>query len=87
MEGLRAAGRFVRRGCVRRVKGCESRNRGVKGVLPFAQLYQVKPPEAGEPCSKQLTQQNDAAEVIGVVGGERDELVADGHGADGMAGT
>jgi hypothetical protein len=36
---------------------------------------------------QKLAKEDDAAEVVGVVGGERDELVADGHDADGGAGT
>ena len=36
---------------------------------------------------QKLAKKDDASEVVGVVGGERDELVAYGHGADGSAGT
>ena len=39
------------------------------------------------PCLKELAKQDDAAEVVGVVGGERDELVAHGHDAGWSAGT
>ena len=35
----------------------------------------------------ELAKKDDAAEVVGVVGGERDELVAHGHDAGGSAGT
>src|SRR6266550_7184036 len=38
------------------------------------------------PGLKELAKKDDAAEVIGVVGGERDELVAHGHDAGGSAG-
>jgi hypothetical protein len=36
---------------------------------------------------KELAKKDDAAEVVGVVGGERDELVVHGHDAGGRAGT
>ena len=36
---------------------------------------------------KELAKNDDAAEVVGVVGGEADELVAHGHGAGGNAGA
>ena len=34
-----------------------------------------------------MAEEDDAAEVVGVVGGERDELVANGHGACGGVGA
>jgi hypothetical protein len=41
----------------------------------------------GRPRLEELAKKDDAAEVVGVVGGERDELVAHGHDADGSAGA
>jgi hypothetical protein len=39
------------------------------------------------PGLEELAEKDDAAEVVGVVGGEREELVAHGHDAGGSART
>ena len=39
------------------------------------------------PGLEELAEKDDAAEMVGVVGGERDELVAHGHDAGGCAGA
>ena len=39
------------------------------------------------PCAEDLAEEDDAAEVVGIVGGEADELLFDGHGAGGFAGA
>ena len=39
------------------------------------------------PGLEELAKKDDAAEVVGVVGGERDELVAHGHDSCGSAGA
>ena len=58
----------------------------------FSLLRRFKIPLPGEaaggwrPGLEELAEKDDAAEMIGVVGGERDELVAHGHDAGGSAG-
>jgi PEP-CTERM motif-containing protein len=71
------------------VLGCVVRRRGriqVLDLLPRSRL----PGEAARgwgPGLKKLAKKNNAAQMIGVVRGERDELIAHGHGAGGSVGA